>query len=131
MDTMTLTIDDQQVQAKPGITVLEAATGAGIYIPTLCYHPSLSPYGGCRLCVVEIEKMRGFPTACTTPAGDGMVVILTLEYPGRFFTICLAKTRRVIETFLPLAIILDIVLNQYVRHFNSPFLYFASYATSF
>ena len=74
MDKITLTIDDQQVEARQGMTVLEAAKEAGIYIPTLCYHPSLSPYGGCRLCVVEIEKMRGFPTACTIPAGDGMIV---------------------------------------------------------
>ncbi|MFC1941367.1 FAD-dependent oxidoreductase [Chloroflexota bacterium] len=70
----TLTIDDIRVEANEGMTVLEAANEAGIYIPTLCYHPSLSPYGGCRLCVVEIEKMRGFPTSCTTPAGDGMVI---------------------------------------------------------
>ncbi len=71
---ITVTINDQQVEAKAGVTVLEVAKEAGIYIPTLCYHPSLAPYGGCRLCVVEIEKMRGFPTACTTPATDGMVV---------------------------------------------------------
>ncbi|MDP2731379.1 MAG: formate dehydrogenase subunit alpha [Dehalococcoidales bacterium] len=71
---ISLTIDNQQVEAKEGMTVLEAAKEAGIYIPTLCYHPFLSPYGGCRLCVVEIEKMRGFPTACTTPASDGMAV---------------------------------------------------------
>jgi formate dehydrogenase alpha subunit len=71
---ITLTIDDKQVEAREGMTVLEAAKEAGIYIPTLCYHPSLTPYGGCRLCVVEIEKMRGFPTSCTTPASEGMVV---------------------------------------------------------
>ncbi len=71
---ITLTINDKQVQVSKGATVLEAAKKAGIYIPTLCYHSSISPYGGCRLCVVEIEKMRGFPTACTTPASDGMVV---------------------------------------------------------
>jgi len=69
-----LNIDGKQVETKEGTTVLEAAQEAGIYIPTLCYHPALSPYGGCRLCVVEIEKMRGLPTACTTPAADGMVV---------------------------------------------------------
>ena len=74
MEIITLTIDDQQVEAKTGMTVLEAIKEAGIYIPTICYHPSLTPYGGCRLCIVEIEKMRGFPTACTTPAGDGMVI---------------------------------------------------------
>ena len=74
MDKITLTINDKKVEAKKGMTVLEAAKEGGIYIPTICYHTSLSPYGGCRLCVVEIEKMRGFPTSCTTPAGDGMVV---------------------------------------------------------
>jgi predicted molibdopterin-dependent oxidoreductase YjgC len=74
MDKIALTIDDQQVEVEPGKTVLEAAQKAGIYVPTLCYHPSLAPYGGCRLCIVEIENMRGFPTSCTTPAGNGMVV---------------------------------------------------------
>ena len=74
MDKITLTINDQPVEATVGMTILEAAKGADIYIPTLCYHPSISPYGGCRLCVVEIERMRGFPISCTTPAGDGMVV---------------------------------------------------------
>jgi formate dehydrogenase alpha subunit len=74
VDRITLTINGKQVEAVPGMTVLEAARSAGIYIPTLCYHPDLEPYGGCRLCVVEIEGMRGLPTACTTPAADGMVV---------------------------------------------------------
>jgi formate dehydrogenase alpha subunit len=74
MDKITITIDDQQVEASMGMTVLEAAKEAGIYVPTLCYHPSLAPYGGCRICVVEIEKMRGLPTSCTTPATDGMEI---------------------------------------------------------
>ncbi|MDO8687947.1 MAG: 2Fe-2S iron-sulfur cluster-binding protein, partial [Dehalococcoidales bacterium] len=74
MANIKLTIDDKAVEVKPGGTVLEAIKEAGIYVPTLCYHPSLAPFGACRLCVVEIEKMRGFPTSCTTPAGDGMVV---------------------------------------------------------
>ena len=73
-DTVRLTIDSQEVEARAGMTVLEAAQSAGIYIPTLCADPDLEPYGGCRLCVVEIENMRGLPTACTTPAADGMVV---------------------------------------------------------
>ncbi len=74
MDTIRLTINGQEIEAKSGITVLEAAKAAGIYIPTLCYHPDLTSFGGCRLCIVDIEKMRGLPTACTTPAADGMVV---------------------------------------------------------
>ena len=71
---ITLTIDGKQVNANEGMTVYEAAKEAGIFIPTLCYHPYLAPYGACRLCIVEIEKMRGYPTSCTTPASDGMVV---------------------------------------------------------
>jgi len=73
-DKITLNINGQTVTAEKGMTVLEAAQAAGIYIPTLCADPDLEPYGGCRLCVVEIEGMRGLPTACTTPAADGMVV---------------------------------------------------------
>ena len=63
------------VEVDNGVTVLEAARSAGIYIPTLCYHPDLLPYGGCRLCIVEIEGMRGLPASCTTPATNGMKVI--------------------------------------------------------
>ncbi|HEX74983.1 MAG TPA: formate dehydrogenase subunit alpha [Dehalococcoidia bacterium] len=72
--TIDLTIDGQQVKAKEGATVLEVAREGGIYIPTLCYHPSLTPYGSCRMCIVEIENIRGFPTACTTPVTESMVV---------------------------------------------------------
>jgi formate dehydrogenase alpha subunit len=74
MDNIRLTINGQRIEAKQGMTVLEVAQSAGIYIPTLCYHQDLEPYGGCRLCVVEIEKIRGQPTACTTSATDGMIV---------------------------------------------------------
>jgi len=74
LDTVTLTIDGKKVEAANGATVLEAALDAGIYIPTLCYAPDLKPYGACRLCIVEIEGMRGLVTSCTTRATDGMVV---------------------------------------------------------
>jgi predicted molibdopterin-dependent oxidoreductase YjgC len=69
-----LTIDGVQVRARQGTTVLEAAREAGIYIPTLCYDDDLEPYGACRLCIVEIDGMRGMPTSCTTVATEGMVV---------------------------------------------------------
>ena len=49
VDTITLTINGEEVSAKKGATVLEAARGADIYIPTLCYDPDLKPYGACRL----------------------------------------------------------------------------------
>ncbi|GAI81304.1 unnamed protein product, partial [marine sediment metagenome] len=74
MDKIKLAINGQEVEARRGMTVLEVAEAAGIYIPTLCHDPDLEPYGACRLCVVEVEGMRGLPTACTTPATDGMVV---------------------------------------------------------
>jgi predicted molibdopterin-dependent oxidoreductase YjgC len=69
-----LTIDGRQVAATSGMTVLEAAQQAGIYVPTLCADDGLEPFGACRLCIVEIERVRGLPTACTTPAAEGMVV---------------------------------------------------------
>jgi predicted molibdopterin-dependent oxidoreductase YjgC len=71
---ITLTINDQRVVAQEGATILEAARGAGIRIPTLCHHPDLSTVGACRLCVVTVEKARGLQTACTTPVFEGMVV---------------------------------------------------------
>lgn len=81
--TIKLTINGEQVEVEKGATVLEAALGAGIYIPTLCYAPDLKPYGGCRLCVVEIEGMRGLVSSCTTPATDGMVVRTETERVNR------------------------------------------------
>ena len=72
---ITLKIDGQDVKAAKGVTVMEAAREAGIYIPALCNHPDLAPFGACRLCIVKIENMKGIPTSCTTPAADGMVVV--------------------------------------------------------
>ncbi len=69
-----ITIDDREIQAEHGKTVLETAFNAGIYIPNLCYHPDLPPLGACRLCLVEIVGMRSFPPACTTYIADGMVI---------------------------------------------------------
>lgn len=67
-------IDGQEIKAAKGTTVLHAARSAGIYIPTLCDDNDLEPYGACRMCICEIEGMRGLPTACTTVVADGMVV---------------------------------------------------------
>ena len=71
---IVLTIDGKKVMAGAGETVLAAARRAGIGIPTLCEHGDLPPFGGCRMCVVEIDEVRGYPTSCTTPAAAGMVV---------------------------------------------------------
>ena len=71
---MELVIDGKQVTAEAGETILQCALRHDIEIPHLCTHPSLPPYGACRMCLVEIEGMRGFPTSCTTPAAAGMTV---------------------------------------------------------
>lgn len=74
MGSISLTIDDRTVEVEEGKTVLEAARVAGISIPTICDHKDLNPYGSCRMCIVEIDGVRGFPTSCTTPAAAGMQV---------------------------------------------------------
>ena len=74
MNPINLNIDGKQIEVKAGSTILEAAQEAGIYIPHLCHHPDLPPFGACRLCVVEVKGMKGFPSSCTTPAKEGMII---------------------------------------------------------
>lgn len=71
---MQLEVNGGKIEAAQGQTVLEAAKAAGIYIPSLCYHPRTGRAGRCRACIVEIEGMRGLQPSCTTMAKDGMVV---------------------------------------------------------
>ncbi|MCX6235202.1 MAG: molybdopterin-dependent oxidoreductase [Bacteroidetes bacterium] len=72
---VTVTVDGRKLEVPEGFTVLQASRKSGSYIPTLCYLDNLPNYGGCRLCMVEIKNMRGFPTACTTPVTQGMEII--------------------------------------------------------
>ncbi|MBN1428528.1 MAG: molybdopterin-dependent oxidoreductase [Anaerolineae bacterium] len=72
--TVRLTIDGQAVEVEDGSTILQAARQNGIYIPTLCNIPELSPQGSCRLCIVDIEGSDKPSTSCNTPAKEGMVV---------------------------------------------------------
>jgi NADH-quinone oxidoreductase chain G len=69
-----LTIDDQEIACPEGWTVYEAATEAGIHIPTFCHHEKLVPVGACRMCLVEIEGTLNLQTSCSTPVREGMVV---------------------------------------------------------
>lgn len=71
---INLTINGKTIHAQEGMSVLDAAQANGIDIPTLCHHPDLKPVGACRLCVVEVEKMRGLIASCTLPASEGMIV---------------------------------------------------------
>jgi NADH dehydrogenase/NADH:ubiquinone oxidoreductase subunit G len=78
---ITLTIDGQTIQTQPNRTLLEAAREHAIWIPTLCYHEALQPYGGCRLCVVEMETPQGpkVVSACTYPCESGATVRTNTE----------------------------------------------------
>jgi coenzyme F420-reducing hydrogenase beta subunit len=74
---VTLRIDDKEVKANEGATILEAARKVGINIPTLCYISSLSPFGSCRVCSVEITDQHGrkkLVTSCNYPVKDGLLV---------------------------------------------------------
>jgi formate dehydrogenase major subunit len=69
-----ITINGKQVEVPEGTTVLRAAEMAGIRIPKLCDHKELTPYGGCRLCIVEVQGVRVPMASCTLPVNNGMVV---------------------------------------------------------
>ena len=79
MDTVKLTIDNREVEVPKGTTILKAAQSMGIDIPTLCHFEleCLDIHnrpGGCRICVVEVEKRRNLAPACVTECMEGMVV---------------------------------------------------------
>jgi bidirectional [NiFe] hydrogenase diaphorase subunit len=72
--SVTLTINDQLVNASAGETILQAARSAGVNIPTLCYVEGLSAHGGCRMCLVEIQGSNRLQPACFMNVSEGMVV---------------------------------------------------------
>jgi predicted molibdopterin-dependent oxidoreductase YjgC len=77
---VNLTIDGRAIQAEPGKTILEVAKENGIFIPYLCYHPSLKPIGSCRICVVEVKPGPPRPLpACATYVAEGQEVITNSE----------------------------------------------------
>jgi bidirectional [NiFe] hydrogenase diaphorase subunit len=76
MSEILLKIDGREIEATKGMTILEAARSAGIYIPTLCHHEKLEPYGACRICVVEVDARgtKSLVAACLYPAEPDLVV---------------------------------------------------------
>ena len=90
---MRLTINNRLVVASRGDTVYRAAKQAGIAIPSLCASDHLAPFGSCRLCLCEVEGQSGTPASCTTPVGEGMVVLTESERLDR-------HRRNVIELYL-------------------------------
>ena len=77
MKMVKLTINDRQVEVPEGSTVLEAARKIGIAIPTLCYYEAVKPYGGCRLCLVEVTQgdRTVLTASCTYPVIEGLNVV--------------------------------------------------------
>ncbi len=81
MSEILLTIDGKEVRAKQDMTLLEAARSVGISIPTLCHHDKLEPYGGCRLCIVEVESRgsKRMVVSCVYPVEKNIIVTTRSE----------------------------------------------------
>ena len=71
---VSLSIDGQQVTVPAGTSVMRAAALAGVKVPRLCATDTLEAFGSCRVCLVEIEGVKGYPASCTTPVRADMVV---------------------------------------------------------
>lgn len=71
-ESARFTLDGREVRFAPGETVMQAALGAGVYIPHLCWHPDYVPHGSCKLCTVSVNGKHA--AACTTRAAAGMRV---------------------------------------------------------
>lgn len=78
-NSVTLTIDGQRVMVPEGTSILDAAATIEIKIPTICYHPSLTPPAICRVCTVEVEGQRVLQPGCVVPVAEGMVVKTNTE----------------------------------------------------
>ena len=87
-----ITINGKQIEVPEGTTVLRAAEMAGIKIPKLCDHKELTPYGGCRLCIVEVQGVRVPMASCTLPVSQGQVINTETE--------ALKKSRKFILSML-------------------------------
>jgi bidirectional [NiFe] hydrogenase diaphorase subunit len=98
MDNIKMEIDGKEVKAYDNMTVLQAARMAGIDIPTLCSNEKLAPYGGCRLCLVELTRNNRtrLVASCVYPVEEGLVIKTDTER--------LRKIRRMLlELILPLS----------------------------
>ncbi len=98
MEKITIEIDGKKIQAKPDTTILQNAREAGIEIPTLCNEERLAPYGGCRMCMVEITRNNRsrLVTSCVYPVEEGLVVKTDTEKVKKI-------RRTLLELILPLS----------------------------
>ena len=73
-EMVTVVIDGKTVEVPAGNSIMAVARLHGIEIPKLCATDNLDAYGSCRVCLVEVDGMRGYPASCTTPVSDQMVI---------------------------------------------------------
>ncbi len=78
-NTVNIKINNIEVTAKKGQTILEAARDAGIHIPTLCYLKDINEIGACRICVVEVKGAKNLVASCVAPVTDGMEIFTNTE----------------------------------------------------
>ncbi len=78
-ERVTITIDGREVEAPNGELLIKTAQEHGTYIPRFCWHERMKPVGMCRMCLVEVEGLRGLQISCATPITDGMVVHTTSD----------------------------------------------------
>ena len=76
---VTIEVDGKKVTVAEGTSVMRAAREVDVDIPSLCATDSVKEYGSCRLCLVEVDGVRGTPASCTTPVADGMSVKTTSD----------------------------------------------------
>ncbi len=73
-ESVSLIVDGVAVNVPAGTSVMRAAAEAGVKVPKLCATDSLQAFGSCRVCMVEIEGVKGYPASCTTAVAEGMVI---------------------------------------------------------
>jgi bidirectional [NiFe] hydrogenase diaphorase subunit len=98
MEDIKLKIDGIEIKADENMTILQAARQAGIEIPTLCNNEKLAPYGGCRLCMVEITRNQRtrLVASCVYPVEEGLIVNTDSERVRKI-------RRMLLELILPLS----------------------------
>ena len=80
IETVTITVDGNEVQAPKGAMLIEVTDAQNIKVPRFCYHKKLAVAANCRMCLVEVEKAPKPLPACATPVMDGMIVHTQSKY---------------------------------------------------
>ncbi len=110
---MKATLNGNEYTFDGDMTILEAARSTGVHIPTLCHNEFLEPYGGCRLCLVEVEGKRGLVPACTTMLEEAMTIRTESDK--------ITKSRRFVVELLLSRCPDAVAVQKLARSFDIPF----------